>query len=461
MTGVVTLVRPDGPQHSLKSCPNMWSHIPNVIGIIVTAYFLHGIKLEINGIKGTLDKHSENFLEINQDFLEINQKVDRLTTMTEGSLSGHARRLLNSSVKVIVSPSKDGNDQGCGTLAYSTTLKQAVVVTNLHVVAAIEKNSACRREVNVSTWSGEPVKVSKWLALTNGLDVALGLTDNELNLPLLDISSEADVDGGMRLSALSLRNSQVSLSAQVVKVSGYNITTDAGGARGYSGTGFVDYQGRLSVIHRGKADATELSGEGNEGYCDGSNQDEVGFCEMCKVKGECSRGLRLGSTGYGGHIEACLALVGQAGSKSDRGRNEQICRRGWNMRQTGAIEPTIGYVEKCVDYFAKRTGNRSACEQGWAAALASSGSNAAFVKHCVNLRGGGAPSSLEKCRAGWVKDHAGLADACASYVELSARNPRADALGAWVVNALKFRDLVELVPDQCAVGPVAARPAAG
>ena len=370
-------------------------------------------------------------------------------------------------MKVIVRPSKDGNDQGCGTLAYSTALKQAVVVTNLHIVVDIFSEAVCRREVIVRTWSGKPVKVSKWLALNtngaDGLDVALGLTDNELNLPLLNISSEDEVDGGMRLSALSLRNSaQVSLSAQVVKVSGHNITTDAGGARGYSGTGFVDYMGRLSVIHKGKAGATELSLEINDRYCDESNRgEEVGFCEMYKVKKECSRGLRLGSTGYGGHIEACLALAGQAANQSDTGDKEQICKNGWNMRRTGKIEPNVGYIENCVDYFANRTRNGSACEQGWAADLASSGSDAAFVKHCLNLRGSDAPSSLEMCRGGWVKDHARLADACAGYVELSARNPRADALGAWVINAGSFRDVVELVPDKCAVEPVDPRPAAG
>ena len=358
-------------------------------------------------------------------------------------MAGHAKNLMKSSLALLVSPSKDGNNQGCGTLAYSNALQQAVIATNRHVVVDDKSGMSCRRKVVVKTWSGQTINVSKWLAVEEpaGVDIAVGLTDNELNLPLLNFSSRYDVDGGMKLSALSLRNSvQVALSAQVIKIKQHEVTTDAGGALGYSGTGYVDYLGRLSAIHIGQSSATEFSGMGNNisAYCDKDHLKEDGFCEIQIVEAQCASSLRLGATGYGGYIDACLALAGQAANLPAPSPNEQTCMEGWRMHRTGRLDAPVEYIEDCVDYFAGRHTNGSLCKKGWTAELAS-GSNATFVEHCLNSRR--KAQSKQTCRTGWKVDRARLADACMRYMELASRNPRANAVAAWVIDAFVLADL--------------------
>ena len=268
-----------------------------------------------------------------------------IKTILEGYLAGHAKNLMKSSLALLVSSSKDGNNQGCGTLAYSNALQQAVIVTNRHVVVDDKSETSCRRKVVVKTWSGQ-TSVSKWLTVKEpaGVDIAVGLMDNELNLPLLNISSRDDVDAGMKLSALSLRNSvKVALSAQVIKIKQHKITTDARMARGYSGTGYVDYLGRLSAIHIGQGSATEFSGMGNNisAYCDKDHLKEDGFCEIQIVEAQCASSLRLGATGYGGYIDACLALAGQAANLPDPSPNEHTCLEGWRMHRTGRLDEPV------------------------------------------------------------------------------------------------------------------------
>ena len=99
-----------------------------------------------------------------------------------------------------------------------------------------------------------------------------------------------------------------------------------------------------------------------------------------------------------------------------------------------------------MDYFAGRHTNGSLCKKGWAAELAS-GSNATFVEHCLNSRR--KAQSKQTCRTGWKVDRARLADACMRYMELASRNPRADAVAAWVIDVFALADLSALVPAAC------------
>ena len=91
-----------------------------------------------------------------------------------------------------------------------------------------------------------------------------------------------------------------------------------------------------------------------------------------------------------------------------------------------------------MDYFAGRHTNGSLCKKGWTAELAS-GSNATFVEHCLNSRR--KAQSKQTCRTGWKVDRARLADACMRDMELASRNPRADAVAAWVIDAFVLADL--------------------
>jgi hypothetical protein len=61
--------------------------------------------------------------------------------------------------------------------------------------------------------------------------------------------------------------------------------------------------------------------------------------------------------------------------------------------------------------------------------------NSAFVDDCLEL---GDAQKFDKCRAGWLRDRDALVEECVAFVQLSARNPRARGIAAWVINSLDF-----------------------
>ena len=61
--------------------------------------------------------------------------------------------------------------------------------------------------------------------------------------------------------------------------------------------------------------------------------------------------------------------------------------------------------------------------------------DSAFVEDCLEL---GDAQKIDKCRAGWLRDRDALVDECVAFVQLSARNPRARGLAAWVINNPNF-----------------------
>lgn len=73
--------------------------------------------------------------------------------------------------------------------------------------------------------------------------------------------------------------------------------TNLGGVPGFSGTGYVNYAGILSVVHRGGI-AAKFRSEGNE--------DMEYNLEMSSID---PKGARIGATGIALHVDACLDLV--------------------------------------------------------------------------------------------------------------------------------------------------------
>ena len=98
----------------LKYVANLGSSFFLNSGIVICAMILMSTHLaaRIDGWGTRLDARI--------DVLSVT--VGNIKTILDGYLSGHAKNLAKSSLELLVSPSKDGNDQGCGTMAYSNTL---------------------------------------------------------------------------------------------------------------------------------------------------------------------------------------------------------------------------------------------------------------------------------------------------------------------------------------------------
>ena len=247
--------------------------------------------------------------------------------------------------------------------------------------------------MTVKSWFGQPVAVTKWfVSHDDDIDLALGLLEDDAGLPLLNISSASDIIQGMELSAVCIRNSvKVALPAKVIYVDenrSHALTTNAGGSRGYSGTGFLDSLGRLCAVHVGKPHNHDGESEVEEAEADTETADEAGFNELVRAQGECMGGLRLATTGLGSHVNSCIRLIDKAAeSRSARHIDEARCREGWRIFHSGNLTQPVDYIEKCVDHFAGRSASAAMCTEGWK----KEGAKSDFVDQCAAVRARMAP----------------------------------------------------------------------
>lgn len=249
-------------------------------------------------------------------------------------------------------------------------------MTNRHVV--VDSKNRCARDVNVTSFLGENIHVTEWLIPQDKeIDISIGLMNGTSKYPVLNITSKHGIKENMLLQAVSIRNTiLVALSGRVVvtdPVKMFPIITDGGGARGFSGTGYVDYLGRLSVIHVGKAPETEVIGSTEEDTDEASEDiaerlEEAGFSEMAAAKTLCRSLLRAGD---GEFIDACIELGDLSRCLADESRSklDRRCREGWRNFNTGNLVKPLKQVEDCADLFGGRISATGHCRAGWKAAV--------------------------------------------------------------------------------------------
>ncbi len=173
------------------------------------------------------------------------------------------------------------------------------------------------------------------------------------------------------------------------------------------------------------------------------SKEEDGFYEMKRTRAECVGAWRLGVMGYGSYIDSCLALANGAGMKPGRSVEEQICIEGWTLYHYGAIDAVVDYIRDCVDYFAGRNTSGAKCKQGWKEEVHGEHD---FIDDCLGIWRGGDATRL-KCRRGWKQHRAGLANTCATFVDLASRNPRAEGVAAWTIDSFSHFDLDPRYPS--------------
>jgi hypothetical protein len=209
---------------------------------------------------------------------------------------------------------------------------------------------------------------------------------------------------------------------------------------GFSGTGYVDYEGKLSVVHVG-------SSASNAAFR--SDRDEMTEQKVASYSVDCIKGTRLGTTGMASHIDACLDLVvaAAAGAPAQDAINEKRrrCEEGWSMLAVGTLTaPPPDFVSSCASVFANQPiylNTSEACQVGW---RNDCGQDCDFIGACLSFAlnepqdGRAGPATLNECRAGWYDKYAGYASSCEKYMQLRARNPQAEGVAAWVVDSLQF-----------------------
>jgi hypothetical protein len=363
--------------------------------------------------------------------------------------------LIYSSVRLVVSPVHNGNNEAQGTLVHSTRFNagKGIIVSNRHVVVNSKYN--CRRTVDAFvSWSESPLYVSKWIVFEQA-DVSIGIL-SDFNLrsghQFLEVLPEAAFEYSEDLWGRARKNGRhLALHGKIVSqdpAAPHVLTTSVGGSRGCSGLGYANRDKLLTVIHTGALDV-------NEG--DEVDRVENGeeFSEIRNVRKNCEEGLKLAMSGRGGFVDQCLVVlkssVDEDQSSSDKlNASMQSCKDGWEFHARSSTATPADFVQACLEFFVDKNRpsaerKKEMCRVGWKAA---SVKDSAFVEDCLEL---GDAQKLDRCRAGWLKDRDALVGECLAFVQLSARNPRAKGLAAWVINSPDF-DFVDAAvgyPNVC------------
>jgi hypothetical protein len=391
---------------------------------------------------------------------DLNRKMDMSQTEVKDlrNLFVSSQKGQSAAADSALSIRENGRYIACGTLARSPRFEEPVVITNRHAVADLVER--CHYEITVRTGGNVDIPISRWFVPQGNVDIAFGLLAHPPLIPALNITSRADVVPGLHIWAFSVqRTGLVALDGRVSStlVNPYQLLTNVGGVPGFSGTGYVDYAGTLSVVHVGDA-ADKIRRRRS------AQDEEVNFAHFSR---DCLKGTRLGMTGMGSHIEACLDLV----SKNPVGTPEQAaaaaaaaiatrrrCVEGWSILAIGNLKRAPpDFAESCATVFANpATDNETirSCELGWRKEC---GRACDFISSCLSFASGKPvddqekPAMREVCRSGWYDKYAEYATACKKYTSLRARNPEAEGVAAWVVDhpPFAFVDRLEKFPQQC------------
>jgi hypothetical protein len=309
----------------------------------------------------------------------------------------------------------------------------------------IDGTRKCRRKVDAfASWPECKLNVSKWM-IFNKADVSIGILADDLCIghQFLEVLPQADFVYSEDLWGRARKNGRhLALHGKIVSqnpAAPHLVITSVGGSRGFSGLGYANRGKLLTVIHTGAVDVNESNSEVE------SNQVENGeeFSEISNVQENCKKGLRLAMSGMGGFIDHCLVVLKSSiESTSDRDRlslnaSMRSCKDGWEFHARSSASKPADFVQACWELFTNQTcpfaeRKKEICKVGWKAA---SVKDSAFVEDCLEL---GDAQTIDKCRSGWLRDRDALVDECVVFVQLSARNPRARGLAAWVINSLDF-----------------------
>lgn len=418
---------------------------------------LKSIVLNSSNAIGTLHK---KLVDLEMALQGLDKKMDMSQTEVKDlrNLFVSSQKGQSAAADSALSIRENGRYIACGTLARSPRFEEPVVITNRHAVADLVER--CHYEITVRTGGNVDIPISRWFVPQGNVDIAFGLLAHPPLIPALNITSRADVVPGLHIWAFSVqRTGLVALDGRVSStlVNPYQLLTNVGGVPGFSGTGYVDYAGTLSVVHVGDA-ADKIRRRRS------AQDEEVNFAHFSR---DCLKGTRLGMTGMGSHIEACLDLV----SKNPVGTPEQAaaaaaaaiatrrrCVEGWSILAIGNLKRAPpDFAESCATVFANpATDNETirSCELGWRKEC---GRACDFISSCLSFASGKPvddqekPAMREVCRSGWYDKYAEYATACKKYTSLRARNPEAEGVAAWVVDhpPFAFVDRLEKFPQQC------------
>ena len=410
-------------------------------------------------------KVDENNAKVDKGLAELNAKVDMNNAKVDEN-NKEMRAKIQGLQYLFVSSQKGqsaasssalsihlwGSHIACGTLAYSARLKEAVVITNKHVVADMNPsnpNNSCHYAVTVQTKDKADLPISSWYVFPGDADIAYGRLALPPPIPALNITPRADVVPGLHIWASSVQASGlVALDGRVTSTlnAPYQLLTNVGGMPGFSGTGYVDYAGTLSVVHVGAPEKALRR------RSDKDQQSEENLAHFSK---ECLVGMRLSMSGLASHIDACLDLVSERPQAAPETRRK--CVDGWSIMADKDLESPPNFTSSCASTFANRSiDNKTAheCESNW---LSTCHQHCEFISSCMSFASGkplpekAGPTTREECRSGWIKKYSGYAAACDQYMKLRARNPQALGVAAWVLDdpAFVFVDRLELYKQQC------------
>ena len=392
-----------------------------------------------NGLSNMSDQLENGLSGMRHDLSKISGWIEAMAT-GQNAVS-------ESSVSIHSGPNMD--IIGSGSLVYLNRINAGVVVTNLHVAANRDEN--CSRKITVQSGDNKDVGVSHWFVLNDSnVDVAFGLLKEKSKYSLLNITERENVQPGLQIWGHSLQpDGPVALSGRVVSnlKSPFSVLTDVGGAPGFSGTAYVDYMQRLALIHVG-SESIDLESTATNF----ESSDSEHLHKMQTFSKNCRHGTALSMSGNADYVDACVELIKLARSSGEPGqvdfnvmlRLETQCRTGWNIVATGKISTTTHFIKDCIDLFSGRNVSfRKAgkCRQGWARNFAKDPNHVhlclSFVEESAR-HSPDAPDAGERCKRAIYEDNMARAEQCEKFVALSARNPRARGVGAWVLNDASF-----------------------
>jgi hypothetical protein len=152
---------------------------------------------------------------------------------------------------------------GCTTLGHSK-VHGYITITNAHVIRNFDQHSPYQLSVEDS--AGNDIPITDWMIPNSPyLDLAIGLIRKPLNRPFLRIAVRKGLVPRLQIWGILRQVGElIALDGRVISVSNelHQVVTNVGGAPGFSGTGYIDFSGSLSVVHaaaKGKESPIETS----------------------------------------------------------------------------------------------------------------------------------------------------------------------------------------------------------
>jgi hypothetical protein len=197
--------------------------------------------------------------EIMEEIMDVRQDIKLLENLLQGSDAFRATQKSTVIINFYPPTSTFNNSEACGSVV--TLNRKLYVSTAKHVV--YDDIKKCIRSIsNITDINGKNILFKKEVIIfeNEDFDIALIEVTSNFKFPLKVVDLE--VDFPEEIFSVSIRNGNfVYQRCMIMEISSTKLITNCGETHGFSGTGYVNYNGELVGIHRGQGPLAHADGD--------------------------------------------------------------------------------------------------------------------------------------------------------------------------------------------------------